>query len=57
MRRAVVQWCVPAGGWYRDKDLLPGDLETVIDAASALDDTVRQILRESGLDRVLPIDR
>ncbi|KUN57767.1 kinase [Streptomyces canus] len=43
--------------WHRDKDLLPGDLETVIDAASALDDTVQQILRESGLDRVLPIDR
>ncbi|MFZ3562915.1 AAA family ATPase [Streptomyces sp. BH097] len=43
--------------WYRDKDLLPDGLETVIDASSALDDTVQQILRESGLDRVLPIDR
>ncbi|GGV58220.1 hypothetical protein GCM10010245_91350 [Streptomyces spectabilis] len=42
--------------WYQEKDLLPGGLETVIDAASALDDTVQQILRESGLDRGLPID-
>lgn len=38
-------------------DLLPDALETVIDASSTLDDTVQQILRESGLDQVLPIDR
>ncbi|MFB6990945.1 AAA family ATPase [Streptomyces sp. NPDC056304] len=44
-------------GWYREMDLLPDALETVIDEASALDDTVQQILRESGLDQVLPIDR
>ncbi|MFE5030153.1 AAA family ATPase [Streptomyces sp. NPDC056656] len=43
--------------WYREKDLLPGALETVIDASSALDDTIQQILRESGLDGILPIDR
>ncbi|MGY0489449.1 AAA family ATPase [Streptomyces sp. WG-D5] len=43
--------------WYRDKDLLPDELETVIDASSTLDDTVHQILIESGLSRVLPIDR
>lgn len=43
--------------WYREKDLLPGTLETVIDGASTLDDTIQQILRDSGLDRVLPIDR
>lgn len=43
--------------WYREMDLLPDGLETVIDAASTLDDTVQQILRESGLDRVAPIDR
>ncbi|MFJ4868976.1 AAA family ATPase [Streptomyces sp. NPDC088757] len=43
--------------WYREKDLLPGALETVIDAAGTLDDTVRRILRESGLDRVPPTDR
>lgn len=33
--------------WYRDKDLLPEALETVIDAASTLDATVQQILHES----------
>ncbi|MFJ4922971.1 kinase [Streptomyces sp. NPDC088725] len=43
--------------WFREKDLLPDALETVIDAASTLDDTVQQILHESGLDQVLPIDR
>ncbi|RPF25588.1 hypothetical protein EDD96_7112 [Streptomyces sp. Ag109_G2-6] len=43
--------------WYREKDLLPNGLETVIDAASTLDDTVQQILSESGLDRIPPIDR
>ncbi|MEV0280144.1 AAA family ATPase [Streptomyces sp. NPDC050610] len=43
--------------WYRKKDLLPDALETVIDTASTLDDTIQQILRESGLDHVLPIDR
>jgi predicted kinase len=42
---------------YREKDLLPAGLETVIDAASTLDDTIQQILHESGLDQVLPIDR
>jgi hypothetical protein len=43
--------------WYREKDLLPNGLETVVDAASTLDDTVQQILSESGLDGILPIDR
>ena len=43
--------------WYREKDLLPDGLESVIDAASTLDDTIQQILCESGLDQVLPIDR
>ncbi|MBB1260184.1 AAA family ATPase [Streptomyces alkaliterrae] len=43
--------------WYREKDLLPNSLETVIDAASTLDDTVQQILAESGLDSIPPIDR
>ncbi|CAM5486826.1 hypothetical protein GCM10010329_68330 [Streptomyces spiroverticillatus] len=43
--------------WYRERDLLPGALETVIDAASTLTDTVTRILHESGLDRVLPVDR
>ncbi|MFJ2136409.1 hypothetical protein ACIOMQ_37340 [Streptomyces sp. NPDC087845] len=43
--------------WYREKDLLPSGLETVVDAASTLDDTVQQIFSESGLDGILPIDR
>ncbi|MGW0538384.1 AAA family ATPase [Streptomyces sp. NPDC003032] len=43
--------------WYRDKDLLPDGLETVVDAASTLDDTVQLILAESGLDGIPPIDR
>ncbi|GAA2482200.1 kinase [Streptomyces thermolineatus] len=43
--------------WYREKDLLPEALETVIDAAGTLDETIQQILRESGLDRVFPINR
>ncbi|MFC9425752.1 kinase [Streptomyces sp. NPDC056987] len=43
--------------WYREKDLLPDAMETVISAASTLDDTIRQIRRESGLDSVLAVDR
>ncbi|MFE9682039.1 AAA family ATPase [Streptomyces sp. NPDC006285] len=43
--------------WYREKDLLSDALETVIDPASTLEATVQQILRESGLDHVLPVDR
>lgn len=38
-------------------DLLPDAVETVIGAASTLDDTVRQIMRESGLDQMSSIDR
>ena len=36
-------------GWYRERDLLPGGLEQVIPAASALDETVGRIMAESGL--------
>lgn len=43
--------------WYRSKDLLPGALETVIGADSSLEDTVAQILHESGLDEIAAIDR
>ncbi|MEU5289409.1 kinase [Streptomyces sp. NPDC020755] len=43
--------------WYRAADLLPGALETVIGADSSLEDTVAQILHESGLDEIAPIDR
>ncbi|WP_217168897.1 AAA family ATPase [Streptomyces sp. AC512_CC834] len=43
--------------WYRERDLLPDAVETVIDAASTLDETVQRIMRDTGLDRVHPIDR
>ncbi|MFF4935092.1 hypothetical protein ACFY2H_40555 [Streptomyces griseofuscus] len=41
----------------RHQGPLPDGLETVIDAASTLDDTVQQILSESGLHGIFPIDR
>ncbi|WP_328333415.1 AAA family ATPase [Streptomyces sp. NBC_00455] len=44
-------------GWYREQDLLPGGLETVIEASSALDNTVKRIMHETGLDKVPAIDR
>ncbi|WP_103512666.1 AAA family ATPase [Streptomyces sp. SM13] len=43
--------------WYRDKDLLPDCLETVIGADSSPQDTIAQILHESGLDEIAPVDR
>ncbi|MEU6455029.1 AAA family ATPase [Streptomyces sp. NPDC047065] len=44
-------------GWYRERDLLPDVAETVISAASTLDETVHRIMCESGLDRVAAVDR
>ncbi|MFB6575826.1 MULTISPECIES: AAA family ATPase [unclassified Streptomyces] len=35
--------------WYRERDLLPGGVETVIGADSALPDTVERIMRDTGL--------
>ncbi|MBM7789904.1 AAA family ATPase [Tenggerimyces flavus] len=35
--------------WYRDRDLLPGDREQVIDQHSELDATVKRILADTGL--------
>ncbi|WP_030296108.1 AAA family ATPase [Streptomyces katrae] len=35
--------------WYRPLDLLPGPVETVIDADSSLSDTVDRIMRDTGL--------
>ncbi|MGO4457918.1 AAA family ATPase [Streptomyces sp. M-16] len=35
--------------WYRERDLLPGGVETVIGADSTLDGTVGLIMRETGL--------
>ncbi|MEU8893426.1 AAA family ATPase [Streptomyces sp. NPDC048442] len=43
--------------WYREEDLLPDEFESVIGAKSTLDDTIQQILRESGLDQIPPVDR
>ncbi|MEU6375501.1 AAA family ATPase [Streptomyces sp. NPDC046909] len=43
--------------WFRERDLLPGGMESVIDAASTLDETVQRILRDTGLDQVSPVDR
>ncbi|MER5433252.1 AAA family ATPase [Streptomyces sp. NPDC002588] len=36
--------------WYRELDLLPDDVETVIGADSTLSRTVDRIMRETGLD-------
>ncbi|WP_406011225.1 kinase [Streptomyces sp. NBC_00637] len=36
--------------WYRELDLLPGDVETVIGADSSLPQTVDRIMRDTGLD-------
>lgn len=35
--------------WYRPLDLLPGGVETVIPAASTLQETADRVMRESGL--------
>ncbi|MFG3109405.1 M15 family metallopeptidase [Streptomyces tendae] len=40
--------------WYRELDLLPGGLETVIPADSTLQDTVARIVRETGLTAAAP---
>jgi predicted kinase len=39
--------------WYRPLDVLPGGVETVVPAASPLEETVERVLRESGLCDVL----
>lgn len=36
-------------GWYREHDLLPGGTERVIPAECPLEDTVRLVMRQSGL--------
>ncbi|MFF8263689.1 AAA family ATPase [Streptomyces virginiae] len=35
--------------WYRERDLLPGGVETVVGAHSALTETVERIMRDTGL--------
>jgi predicted kinase len=37
--------------WYRDKDLLPGGIEDIIPADSALEDTVQRIMLKAELAR------
>lgn len=41
----------------RPLDLLPGGIETVIHAGSALHETVDRIMLETGLDRLPAVDR
>ncbi|MFF5090423.1 AAA family ATPase [Streptomyces niveus] len=43
--------------WYRERDLLPDGVETIVEASSTLDNTVQRIMRETGLDTVPPINR
>ncbi|WP_107416225.1 AAA family ATPase [Streptomyces sp. CdTB01] len=43
--------------WYRPQDLLPGGLETVIDAASSLNDTVDRIMNDTGLAHLPAMER
>lgn len=42
--------------WYRPLDLLPGGIETVVGADSALADTVDRIMRDTGLARIPALD-
>lgn len=42
--------------WYRERDLLPGGLETVIGAESTLEQTVDRIMRETGLAGLPPYE-
>ncbi|MFD0561775.1 AAA family ATPase [Kitasatospora saccharophila] len=43
-------------GWYRERDLLPGGIETVVGADSALPDTVDRIMRDTGLAHLPALD-
>ncbi|MFE2102893.1 kinase, partial [Streptomyces sp. NPDC059468] len=43
--------------WYRARDLLPGGLETVIGADSALHETVDRIMLDTGLAYLPALDR
>lgn len=43
--------------WHRPLDLLPGGIESVIGADSALHETVDRIMLETGLDRLPALDR
>lgn len=43
--------------WYRPRDLLPGGIETVIGADSALGQSVDRIMTDTGLAHLHPADR
>ncbi|MFC9931317.1 kinase [Streptomyces sp. NPDC127190] len=43
--------------WYRERDLLPGGIETVIGADSALHETVDRIMNDTGLVHLPAVDR
>ncbi|MEU6985907.1 AAA family ATPase [Streptomyces sp. NPDC046324] len=43
--------------WYRPRDLLPGEWETVIGADSTLPGTVDRIMRDTGLTHLPALDR
>ncbi|MFG2125998.1 kinase [Streptomyces sp. NPDC048710] len=43
--------------WYRPRDLLPGGIETVIGADSALHETVDRIMLDTGLAHLPALDR
>jgi hypothetical protein len=43
-------------GWYRELDLLPGGIETVIGADSTLRETVDRIMRDTGLAGLPTLD-
>lgn len=43
--------------WYRPRDLLPGGIETVVGAESALHETVDRVMLETGLARLPALDR
>ncbi|MFJ2263514.1 AAA family ATPase [Streptomyces sp. NPDC087844] len=43
--------------WYRERDLLPGGIETVIGGDSALHETVDRIMNVTGLAHLPAVDR
>lgn len=43
--------------WYRPRDLLPGGVETVIGADSALHETIDRIMLDTGLAHLPALDR
>ncbi|WP_406100423.1 AAA family ATPase [Streptomyces sp. NBC_01013] len=42
--------------WFRPLDLLPGSIETVIDAGSTVADTIDRIMHDTDLARLAPLE-